>query len=105
MDRRKLRLLKYFLSKCNDGYKVIEVANLFKCIKRYKSNTKLLGEDIEFLKKYNLFKYLENYDDKYIEKLTLNSPYPSCGYGFFNPKIIHEDGTYYASWGRFSSCD
>ena len=65
MDRRKIKLLKYFLNNCEDGYKVIEVSKLFQAIKRYMSNFKMLEEDMDFLKKY---KYI---DVKYIDEVNI----------------------------------
>ncbi len=65
MDRRKLSLLKFFLSNCNDGYKVIDINKIFEKYKKYNFDYKLLEEDIEFLKKY---KYI---DVKYFDKISI----------------------------------
>ena len=55
------------------------------------------------------FEYLQNCNYKqlysYIEKLTLETPFPSCGYGFESPRIITEEDKYFATWKRWDSCD
>ncbi len=65
MDRKKLSLLKFFLNNCNEGYKVIDITKILEKIKHYKSNFKLLEEDIDFLKKY---KYI---DVKYFDEISI----------------------------------
>ena len=61
MGKRKLKLMKYFLNKCGNGYKVIEVSKIFSAIKRYKNNFQELKNDIDFLShhKYVDTKYLD----------------------------------------------
>lgn len=61
MEKRKLRLLRYFLNKCCDGYRVLEISKLFTSIKKYKSNFELLSSDIDFLKHHQYIdvKYLD----------------------------------------------
>jgi hypothetical protein len=65
MDRRKLSLLKFLLNTCNEGYKVIDITTILDSNKKYKSNYKLLEEDIEFLKKYKFI------DVKYFDEVSL----------------------------------
>lgn len=65
MNRRKLKLLKYFLNHCDDGYKVLEIKNITKIIRKYKYNLKLFEQDIEFLKKNKFI------DVKYIDNIEL----------------------------------
>lgn len=61
MDKRKLMLLKFFLNKCDGGYKVIEVSKIFAAIRKYKNNFNALNDDIQHLKqgKYIDVKYLD----------------------------------------------
>ena len=65
MDKRKLSVLNFFLNNCGDGYKVIDIANIFEKNKKYKSNFKLLEEDIDFLKKYKFI------DVKYFDDISI----------------------------------
>jgi len=62
MDKRKLKLLKFLLNNCNDGYKVVETNTIYKLIKKYKNNFEYLQEDIKYLKQR---KYI---DVKYVDK-------------------------------------
>ena len=41
----------------------------------------------------------------YIADITNKSPFPACGYGFSNPNFYEENGKYFVSWERWSSCD
>jgi len=62
MDKRKLLLLKYMMSKCKDGYLILDVAKIFVAIKKYKNNFELLEKDVEYLKSFGYIdvKYLDN---------------------------------------------
>lgn len=55
------------------------------------------------------FEYLQTCDvdefHDYIANLTLKSPFPCCGYGFYAPKIMRLEDKFYASWQRYDSCD
>lgn len=65
MDRRKLLLLKFFLNNCSDGYKVLDNERIIEKFKKYKSNFKLLEEDVDFLKKYKFI------DVKYFDDISI----------------------------------
>jgi len=65
MDKRKLKLLNFFLNSCNNGYKVIDNSKIFSAIKQYKSNFEFLKFDIEYLKTY---RYI---DLKYIDECNV----------------------------------
>lgn len=62
MDKRKIKLLKYLLDTCENGYKVLEISSIFKSIKAYKNNYDILLEDINYLKLKNYIdlKYIDN---------------------------------------------
>jgi hypothetical protein len=62
MDKRKLRLLRFFVNNCDSGYKVIDVPKIYSVIKKYKNNFELFSSDINFLKqhKYIDVKYLDD---------------------------------------------
>ena len=65
MDRRKLLLLKFFLSNCSDGYKVIDIPNIFENNTKYNDNFSQLEEDIDYLKKYKFI------DVKYFDENSI----------------------------------
>ena len=41
----------------------------------------------------------------YIAEIANKSPFPPCGYGFSEPNFFEENGAYFVSWKRWSSCD
>lgn len=62
MNKRKIKLLKYLLDNCDNGYNVIEISSIFKSVKSYKNLYDLLLEDINYLKLKNYIdlKYVDN---------------------------------------------
>ena len=62
MDKTKLRLLKYILKHCKDGYKVLDIQNVLKCIKKYRGKFEMFEKDINYLKQMNYIdlKYIDN---------------------------------------------
>lgn len=43
--------------------------------------------------------------ENFVAEVSNKSPFPACGYGLFSPSFFEENGKYYVSWERFSSCD
>jgi hypothetical protein len=41
----------------------------------------------------------------FMANVAEHSPFHPCGYGFNSPKFYEENGKYYVSWQRWSSCD
>ena len=69
-----------------------------------KTMIKISEEDYNKLFQYskdNL--YAEIYE--YVAEIANKSSFPPCGYGFSNPSFFEEDGKYFVSWNRWSSCD
>ena len=79
MDKRKLALLKFFLNKCDGGYKVIELSKIYAVIKKYKSNYVLLSGDIEYLRQNKFI------DVKYIDENNI------CLNVLDNSHILHSN--------------
>lgn len=51
MEKRKLKLLKFFLNNCSNGYKVLDVSKIYQAIRSYKkTGWQSLLADIEHLK-------------------------------------------------------
>jgi len=72
-------LLKYFLTNCDNGYKVLEVSKIFDDIRKYKRNFQSLSDDIKFLAQQKLI------DVKYIDENNL------CVCTLDNSRIIQEN--------------
>lgn len=65
-----------------------------------KSQVKIAKDDYNKLIQSS---YRHIYD--YVLDKANNSPYPSCGYGFYSPKLFIQNGEFYVSWEHFDSCD
>lgn len=62
MDKTKLKLLKYILDHCKDGYKVLDTQNVLKSIKKYRGKFELFEKDVNYLKQMNYIdlKYIDS---------------------------------------------
>ena len=41
----------------------------------------------------------------FVENIANESMFKPCGYGFNDPGFFEENGKYFVSWNRWSSCD
>lgn len=69
-----------------------------------KSIMKISRDDYSKLLQYSKNNLYSEISD-FVENIANDSPFKPCGYGFSDPGFFEEDGKYFVSWKRWSSCD
>lgn len=69
-----------------------------------KTMMKISEEDYNKLLQYSKEDKREDIYE-FVVDMANNSSFKPCGYDFSNPSFYEEDGKYFVSWNRWSSCD
>jgi len=73
MDDRKLKLLKYLLDHCGEGYKVMDTQQVIAVIGKYNGSFELFEQDIEFLKQMDYIDLQHIDEDNFCLSIEDNS--------------------------------